>query len=136
MQRVLSLLALWAGEGLAWAEICLTVVIFLVHSPGTWAPPAPEQEHGVQPFPTQDFWKAHSPPHWAEKVQLFFAGGGSGYSLWCCLTQGLLLSPLSVATGASKSWLMLLLSSEKTCGLLKDRKITSWRFIMHILHLL
>lgn len=50
---------------------------------------------------------------WAEKVQLFFARGGSRYSIWCCLTPGLLLSPLSVATGASKSWLLLLPSSKK-----------------------
>lgn len=145
MQRVSRLLALQAGEGLTWAvllipkaEICLSVVTFVMYRPGTWAPPAPEQEHGGQPFPTQDvvFWTARPPSHWAEKVQLFFAGGGSGYSIWCCLTQGVLPSLLSVATGASQSWFMLLLSPEKPCGLLKDKKITSWRFIMYILGIL
>lgn len=50
----------------------------MVYSPGRCAPSAPMQKDSAQPFVTCDmmFWKGHSSSHWAEKVQLFFVGGG------------------------------------------------------------
>lgn len=65
---------------------------------------------------------------------------GSAFLCWWRITlqhlvlphSGAVLSPLSVATGASKSWLVLLPSSKN----LKDRQITSWLFIMYMLHIL
>lgn len=115
--------------------------LFVVYGPGSCAPCAPTQKDSAQPFVTwgMTFWKGHS-SHQAEKVQLFFVGGGL-----CIAGSAQVAASLRVCCFP----LLPLLQGHLNCDLCSSRHLKktlwtthkqkkySWLFIMlYLLHIL